>query len=363
MKKKNQKKMKLDKLIPKNWKWSSSPGTVKYVWKERKEKVNIEILNYNIDNLTEITVNDLSESLGYINKETVTWINVSWVHNEALINTIWELFNIHKLVLEDITNTTQRSKIEEYDDYIFVVLKMIYFSKEDNELIVEQVSLIVSDNYIISLQEIKWDVLDWLRERIKQVKWKIRNLWTDYLMYWIIDGIVDQYFNVIEAFSEKIEELEEELMVSSDNILLSKIYSLKKEIVFLKKSIWPLREVVLFLERWEHKLISDFTNLYFRDVYDHTIQVIETIETFRDLTSWLLDLYLSTVSNKMNEVMKVLTIFWAIFIPLTFIAGVYWMNFEYMPELWWEMSYPVFWIIIILNIVIMLYLFKRKKWL
>ena len=293
---------------------------------------------------------------------TVTWLNITGVHNETIIHEAGEIFNIHPLVLEDIANTTQRPKVEEYDDYLFLVIKMAYFSKETDEIVMEQVSLIIGKDYVISLQEKEGDILEGLRERIRNNKGKIRKLGSDYLMYGILDTVVDHYFSVLEYVGEQIEALEEQLMHSAGQELLTKIYSLKQELVYLRRSIWPMREVGNTLQRSEHDLFGDDTFVYLRDVYDHTIQVVETVETFRDMSSGMLDLYLSTVSNKMNEVMKLLTIFAAIFIPLTFISGVYGMNFEFMPELKWKFAYPVWWLIIIVLTLAMLLYFKKKKW-
>jgi magnesium transporter len=240
---------------------------------------------------------------------------------------------------------------------------MAYFNEDSDETILEQVSLIVGKDYVITLQEKEGDILDSLRERIRSNKGKIRKLGSDFLMYGIIDSIVDYYFTVLERIGEKMEDLEDQLLLSANQELLNKIYSIRQELVYLRKSIWPLREVVSTLHRDDYGLIGDNTQVYLRDVYDHTIQVVETLETFRETASGMLELYLSTVSNKMNEVMKVLTIFAAIFIPLTFLAGVYGMNFHYMPELSWKFSYPIWWIISVTLVVGMLFYFKKKKWL
>ena len=358
-----QNNLSLSKLLPKTHETRSSHGTIQYIWTEREDKVKINILHYNEADFFEKELSDINESQSFNENKMTKWINITWVHNEEIIQEIWEQYKIHPLVLEDISNTTQRAKVEEYDDYLFVIIKMIYFSKKTSELVIEQVSLIVGDNYVISLQEKEDDVFDWVRQRIHKKKGRICKSWSDYLMYAIIDAVVDQYFTVMEKMSEKIEYLEEKLLISPDQKILHEIYSLKKELLFIKKSVWPIREVISLLNKTESAIINESTLIYLRDLYDHSIQVIETIENFRDLTSWILDLYLSTISNKMNEVMKVLTVFAAIFIPLTFIAWVYWMNFKFMPELEWKYAYPVWWSIIIILTIIMLILFKKKKWL
>jgi magnesium transporter len=349
-------------LIPRFGKPASVPGTVEYIGKTREAPVRLHIMNYNETDFTEKDLASIEESLPFELSPAVTWLNIIGVHNENLIHRMGEIFNIHPLALEDIANTTQRPKVEEYEDYLYIILKMTYFNRESDETVIEQVSMLVGKDYVITLQEREGDILDSLRERIRNNKGKIRKQGSDFLMYGIIDTIVDYYFTVLERTGERMEELEEQLLLSATQELLNKIYSIKQELVFIRKAIWPLREVVSTLQRDEFELIGEDSQIYLRDVYDHAIQVVETVESFRETASSMLDLYLSTVSNKMNEVMKVLTIFAAIFIPLTFLAGVYGMNFK-MPELGWKFSYPVWWIITICLAVGMLIYFRRKKWL
>jgi magnesium transporter len=362
MKKSFLKRISITRLIPKTGKPASIPGTVKYVGKVREGPVKLHVLDYNETEYTEKELENISESLPFKESPNVTWLNISGVHDEKVIHEIGEIFKIHPLVLEDIANTTHRPKVEEHDDFLFIILKMSYFNMESREVVSEQVSLVVGKNYVISLQEKEGDILEGLRERIRNNRGKIRKLGSDYLMYGIMDSIVDHYFSVLEHIGEEIEEIEEQLLISANQELLSKIYALKQELVYLRRSIWPMREVVSLLQRSDYDLISDDINVYLRDVYDHTVQVAETVETFRDMSSGMLDLYLSTVSNRMNEVMKVLTIFAAIFIPLTFIAGVYGMNFEFMPELKWKFGYPVWWAIILILSIGMLIYFRKKRW-
>jgi len=353
----------ISKHIPKHGKSSSIPGTVKYVGKKREEPVRLHIMDYNATDFTETDIGKISECLPFKGSQTVTWLNVSGVHEETIIHDLGQVFEIHPLVLEDISNTTQRPKMEDHDNYLFVTIKMGYLNEGLKEITLEQVSLLIGNDFVISLQEKEGDILDSLRERIRQGKGKIRRMGSDYLMYCIIDTIVDNYFSILENVGEQIEGIEAELMLSADQHLLSKVYHLKHELAYLRRSVWPLREVVTTLQRTENKLIQQDTFLYLRDVYDHTVQVVETLETFREMSSGMLELYQSTVSNKMNEVMKVLTIFAAIFIPLTFAAGVYGMNFEFMPELKWRLAYPVWWIAIIIVTLAMLWYFKKKRWL
>jgi len=356
------KTLSISRLIPKTAKPSLVPGTVSYVGKEREEPVEYFILDYNETEFTEKDIGTIAESLPFKESPNVTWLNITGVHDEKVIREIGDVFEIHSLVLEDIANTTHRPKVEEYENYLFIVIKMAYFKADSGEIVMEQISLLVGKNYVISLQENGDDILDGLRERIRNNKGKIRKLGSDYLMYGIIDTIVDHYYTVLERIGEEIEEMEEQLIKSASQELLTRIYRLRQEVGYLRRSIYPMREVINSLQRTDHELINQETFIYLRDIYDHTIQVVETVETFREMSSGMLDLYLSTVSNRMNEVMKVLTIFAAIFIPLTFIAGVYGMNFEFMPELKWKLGYPIWWAITITLTIGMMIYFKKRRW-
>jgi len=357
------KQFNIARFVPRTGHPASIPGSVKYVGVERESPVRLHILDYNETDFTEKELETLQESLPFKESPSVTWLNISGVNDEKIIHEVGELFKIHPLVLEDIANTTQRPKIEEHDNFLFVIIKMSYLKVETREVVLEQISLLIGKDYVISLQEKEGDILEGLRDRIRNNKGKIRKLGSDYLMYGILDAVVDHYFSVLELIGEEIEDLEDQLLMSASQELLTKIYSLKKELVYVRRSIWPMRELVSRLQQNEYDLIGEHTFVYLRDVYDHTLQVVETLDTFREMSSGLLDLYLSTVSNKMNEVMKVLTIFAAIFIPLTFIAGVYGMNFKFIPGLESRLAFPVWWACIIFMVVGMIYFFKRKKWL
>jgi len=356
------KSIRISRHLPRMGKIASVPGTISYVGTKREAPVKLHIMNYNEKDFTEEYVSTVEECLPFKESPTVTWLDISGVHDEKIISDLGEKFSTHPLVLEDIGNTAHRPKVEEYDDYLFIIVKMAYFNPEAAQVTFEQVSLIVGKDYVISLQEREGDVLDELRERIRSSKGKVRRLGSDYLMYGILDAIVDNYYKVLESFGEQIEEMEMLLMKDADQQLLSRIYSLKHELVFMRKLIWPMREVVSSLQRTDNELVSESTAIYLRDIMDHTVHVVETVETFRDMTSGMLDLYLTTVSNKMNEVMKVLTIFAAIFIPLTFLAGVYGMNFKNMPEMRWGHSYLIWWIVTIILAVGMIIYFRKKKW-
>ncbi|MDT8271589.1 MAG: magnesium/cobalt transporter CorA, partial [Desulfomonilia bacterium] len=248
------------------------------------------------------------------------------------------------------------------ENYLFIVLKMLYLDDEDTGIQYEQVSLILGKNFVLSFQEAQQDVFEPLRDRIRTGKGRIRKMGADHLAYALLDAIVDHYYVVLEKLSDDIEALEEILVSNPSRETLQTIHGMKNEMLFLRKSIWPLREVLASLARAESSLIQANTVIYLRDVYDHTIQVVDTIEMFRDMISGMLDTYLSSISNRMNEVMKVLTIFASIFIPLTFIAGIYGMNFAYMPELEWRWSYPLLWGIMITLGVSMVIYFRNKKW-
>ena len=340
-----------------------TPGTLVHIGEKKIEKVRIRIIDYDETQLEEKEVKTVEEVFPFKDKPTITWINIDGLHDIEVIEKIGRHFGLHPLVLEDIVNTEQRPKLEDFGDHIFVVLKMLYYDKEKNELEAEQVSLIFGLNFVISFQERLGKIFEPLRERIRKGKGRVRKSGADYLAYALIDSIVDNYFVILEQFGERIEDTEQELATNPTQETLQTIRALKKEMIFLRKSIWPLREVVNSLERGESPLIHESTGIYLRDVYDHTIQIIDAVESYRDMLSGMLDVYLSSISNKMNEVMKVLTIFAAIFIPLTFVAGIYGTNFSFIPELEWQWSYFVFLAVLVLIGISMLAYFRRKKWL
>jgi magnesium transporter len=340
------------------------PGTLVHIGEKKAEKIKITIIDYDETQLQEKEAKAIEVCFPFKDLPTVTWVNIDGLHDIEVMEKIGKHFGLHPLVLEDVLNTDQRPKIEDFDDYIFVVLKMLCVDEDQEEIKAEQISIILGSNFVISFQERVGDIFDPLRERIRNAKGRIRKMGTDYLAYTLMDAIVDNYFTVLEKLGEKIEGMEEKLVTNPTPETLQTIHNLKREMIFLRKSVWPLREVVSRLERGESKLIKDSTGIYLRDVYDHTIQVIDTIETFRDMLSGMLDIYLSSISNRMNQVMKVLTIIATIFIPLTFVAGIYGMNFEYMPELKWHWFYPkAFWLVMIGVAGVMLVYFRRKKWL
>jgi magnesium transporter len=339
------------------------PGTLAYVGEKKVEKVIITVFDYNSEQYKEKELKSIEECFSYKDTPTVTWINIDGLHQVEIMEKIGNHFGIHPLIMEDILNTRQRPKMDDLEDYVYVVLKMLSYNEEDDVIDVEQTSIILGHNFVISFQEKEGDVFEPIRERIRKNKGRIRKMGADYLAYALVDSVVDNYFTILEKLWERIEFLEEELVENPSTQTLQEIYELKREMIFLRKSIWPLREVISELERGESSLIKESTGIYLRDVYDHTIQVIDTVETFRDMISGMLDVYLSSLSNKMNEVMKVLTIIATIFIPLTFLAGVYGMNFRYMPELEWHQGYfAVLFLMVIIFIGMVIY-FRKKKWL
>ena len=340
-----------------------TPGTLVHIGEKKIEKVRIRIIDYDETQLEEKEVKTVEECFTFKDKPTITWINIDGLHDIEVIEKIGRHFGLHPLVLEDIVNTEQRPKLEDFGDHIFVVLKMLYYDNDKNELEVEQVSLIFGLNFVISFQERLGKIFEPLRERIRKGKGRVRKSGADYLAYALIDSIVDNYFVILEQFGERIEDTEQELATNPTQEILQTIRAFKKEMIFLRKSIWPLREVVNSLERGESPLIHESTGIYLRDVYDHTIQIIDAVESYRDMLAGMLDVYLSSISNKMSEVMKVLTIFAAIFIPLTFVAGIYGTNFSFIPEFEWQWSYFVFLFVLVLIGISMLAYFRRKKWL
>jgi magnesium transporter len=338
------------------------PGTLVHTGEQRQSAASISVISFTPDGVAESRPSGFDQCKKPDSSQGVLWINLEGLHDLELIQHFGECYGLHPLVLEDIVNTSQRPKIEDYGDYIFIVARMIRLSK-DNVIETEQVSLVLGSGYLLSFQEgIDGDVFETVRERIRNGRGRIRTHNSDYLCYGLIDAIVDSYFSVLEGMGEQVEDIEEELAAGPTQQILKRIISLKREIIFMRKGVWPLREVTAALERGESDLISDTARIYFRDTYDHTIQVIDGVETFRDLLSGMLDLYLSSMSNRTNEIMKFLTVVGTIFLPLTFIVGVYGMNFKEIPELQWQYGYLYCWLFMLAIAMCMVFYFKRKRW-
>jgi magnesium transporter len=339
------------------------PGTLVHIGEKSDREIAISVIDYSEAGCEEKEIKVLKECFYYTDSTIVSWINVEGLHEIEIIRQMGDCQGLHPLVLEDILNTDQRPKVEDFGDYLYIVLKMLRIGAE-GEIVTEQVSLILGANFVISFQEgIEGDVFTSIRERLRSGKGKIRGMGADYLVYSLMDAVIDNYFVVLESVGERIEELEDEVVADPRPETVRKIHQLKREVILLRKAVWPLREVIGALERREFRLVSEQVVVYLRDLYDHTIQVIDTIEASRDMLAGMLDVYLSSISNRMNEIMKFLTIIGTIFIPLTFIAGVYGMNFQNMPELHWRWGYfGALGLMLAVSIFLLVY-FRRKNWL
>ena len=338
------------------------PGTVVFVGEQKVEEIRITLIDYDENQYNEREIENIEDIFPYKDTPSISWINIDGVHQVDVIEKLGDHFVLHPLLQEDVVNTHQRPKFDEFDDHLFIVLRMFFLNEVENKLEGEQISFIVGANFVISFQERPGDVFEQVRERLRNGKGRIRKKGSDYLAYCLIDAIVDSYYTILETLGEHIESLQEELVSEPKREDLQIIQDLKRDMLFFRKSVWPLREVIGGLVRSESTLIKQDVLVYVRDVYDHVIQAIDTIETYRDMLSAMLDIYLSSVGNRMNEVMKVLTIIATIFIPMTFLAGIYGMNFKYMPELEWRYAYLFFWIVVSVVLIAMISYFKRKKW-
>ena len=354
----------VEKVKKRSLKAGLPPGTLVHIGTKRVGESRIRIMDYDESSVREKEKAALQECIPFRDTDSVTWIDIEGLQDIHLLERLGESYGLHPLILEDILNTDQRPKSDDMDNYIYVVLKMLDYDPNSPEIISEQVSIVFGRNYVISLQEGReGDLFDPLRERIRTGKGRIRKQGPDYLAYSLLDTIIDRYFLILEKFAEQIETLEEKLISDPGPETLRQIHHLKKEMIFLRKSAWPLRELVYSLEKSDSDLIRPETKIFLRDIYDHAVHIIDSIETYREMLSSMLDIYLSSVSNRMNQVMKVLTIIATIFMPLTFLAGVYGMNFKFMPELGWRWGYPLL-ILIMLGVgAVMLYFFKKKNWL
>jgi magnesium transporter len=336
------------------------PGSLIFTGEQKLEKVTAVEFRYNSARYEETGI-DAATLVAEYPEENVYWLNITGLHDVEIIERIGKIFGFHILMLEDILHTDQRPKLEELKNGLFMVLRMATVIPETRVIQWEQVSLILQDNRVLTFQEYPRDVFESVRQRIREHRGQIRDQGADYLAYALIDAIVDHYFVALEVLGERLESLEERVINETDPELSYAIYQLKRDLIFIRKAVWPLREVIGSLERFELKFKPE-TFPFLRDLYDHTVQVIETVESYRDVLIGLRDTYLNTVSNRMNAIMQMLTIIATIFIPLTFIAGIYGMNFEWMPELKWRWAYPAVWIIMLCLAGLMLYLFKRKRW-
>jgi magnesium transporter len=340
------------------------PGSLVHIGERKQAHTRITMMDYEGDRFAEQTPEDVETVFPLRDEPTTSWINIDGVHDMEVIEKLGHHFLVHPLTLEDAVNTSQRPKVEEFDDYIYVVLKMLQYDEDTERVSAEQVSLVLGHNFLVSFQEVEGDVFAGVRDRIRKGRGRIRNGGSDYLAYALIDCVVDHYFVVLEHLGERIEALESKLYDADGSTdLLRDTFNLKQEMIYLRKQIWPLRETLSRFHKTDHPLIQDKNRVFFADVYDHLVQGLEVIESLRDVLSSLHDLYISITGQRMNEIMKVLTIIATIFIPITFVAGIYGMNFDVMPELKWRWGYVAVWGIFGVITAGMLLYFKRHKWL
>jgi len=339
------------------------PGTLVHVGEEKAEAVRITVIDYDEQSFQEKQVTNIEECFEFKTTPTITWVNIDGIHNIEIIEKIGRHYELHPLLLEDIVTTWQRPKFEDFEKYLFIVIRMLNYNEQKQAIESEQMSLVLGKNFVISFQETIGDVFDQIRDRIRTGKGRHRKMGADYLSYSLIDAIVDNYFAILERVGEKIDAMQEDLVAERMEKTAEEIIKFKKEILQLRKSIWPLRELISGLQRSETELISEPTRVYLRDVYDHAVQVIDTVEGFRDMVSMTLEAYVSAISNNLNAIMKVLAVIATIFMPLSFIASLYGMNFKYMPELHWRWGYPVVLIVMVVATAGMVLYFRKKKWL
>ena len=339
------------------------PGTLIHVGNRVADDVKLSIIDYNSSDINQSQTTAQVDCSNYKTDNSVSWINVDGLHSIELISDLGKQFKLHNLLLEDILNTNHRPNVEAYEQHVFLTLKMLGISEKGNEVVSEQVSFVLGDNWLLSFQEQEGDLFDSVRSRLIEGKGNIRKNGADYLLYALVDTIVDNYFFVAEYFNEQTEIIEEKVLNNPDTSALQDIQRMKKMLIQFRKSISPLREAISSLQKDNLPQIKPNTNRYLRDVYEHIIQVNDSIDSQRDLLASIMDLYMSGESNKMNKTMQVLTIIATIFIPMTFVAGIYGMNFDHIPELHWANGYQMFWVLMGLIVVAMVIFFRRKKWL
>ena len=339
------------------------PGSLVHIGERKTEEVKITVFDYSEDSFEETVGKSIEDCSSFDEKPHVRWIKVDGIHNVEILEKIGECFGLHPLTVEDILNTDQRPKMEDFDLYLYIVLRMLGYEEGENRLKVDQVSLIVSSGLVISFQERETHAFRPIIERLHNGKGRIRKAGADYLAYGLLDAVVDNYFLALERIGENIEDLEEEIATNPRQDTLHSIHKLRSEMILLRRSVWPLGEVVNNIVLGDSPLIDAPSKLYFKDVYDHIVHATDTIETYREMLTEMLTMYLSAVSNRLNEVMKVLTVIATIFMPLTFIAGIYGMNFLHMPELNWRWGYPLVLLLMLSVAVCMLAWFRKKRWL
>ncbi|MFH2059565.1 MAG: magnesium/cobalt transporter CorA [Pseudomonadota bacterium] len=340
-----------------------SPGTLIHVGEKKVEKTRITIMDYDSGQIRESEVTQIEACFPFKDEPSVTWINIDGLDETEPIEKIGKYFEVHPLILEDILHTKTRPKIEAFDNFIYIVFKILYYDEAKEEILDEQFSIILGANFVISFQERESTIFNPLKDRIRNEKGRIRKKGADYLTYALVDTVVDNYFIILEILEDKIEALDEELFTSMSKETFHSINNMKRKLIGLRKAITPLREIVNTVQKQDFSLIEESNLIFFKDIYDHVLQIQETIDIYRELVSGMHETFLANVNSKMNEIMKTLTITATIFIPLTFVAGIYGMNFKYMPELEWRWGYFGIWGVIAGIVGIMFYYFKKKDWL
>ena len=339
-----------------------SPGSLVHIGEVSDTIPHLSALRYHPGGAEDLSlVDDVEKLAATVTPQSVTWINLDGLHDVELIKSLGSAFSLHPLVMEDILDTDHRPKLEASDGFLLLIAKKLTFSPDSDDIVSEQISIIVGSGYVISFQEKPGPLFDALRQRILTDQGRVRKMGADYLAYRLLDTIVDHYFLLLEQMGDRVETLEDQLLTKPDRQLLHRIHLTKREMILLRRAVWPLREVIGGLQR-DLTLITPAVQPFLRDLYDHTIQIIDTVETYRDVITGLLDLYLSSISNRMNEIMKVLTIMSTLFIPLTFLVGVYGMNFDYLPELHWRWGYFALWGVMLSCVGGMFVFFRRKGW-
>ncbi len=339
------------------------PGTIHYTGFKADKPLSLELFGYTKDKLEHLELFSIEDALGYHKKGHIFWLNFNGLNHVEEIGIVGKHYNLHPLVLEDIANVTQRPKLDEYEDYLFIIVKMLYYDQKEN-LVVEQISFVLGEDFVLSFQESEGDVLDPVRDRLKKSQGRVRFMHADYLLFALIDSIIDHYYTILESLGDKIEGLESDLfngMEKPDTV--QRIQELKREVLRVRRAVLPLRELVNKIEKYDNRLITSNSKIYYRDLYDSIIQISEQIDIYREMIWGLMDMHMNALSMKMNQVMKVLTVMASIFIPMTFLAGIYGMNFENIPELKYHYGYYIFWGVMILIVLGMIIYFRRKKWL
>jgi len=340
-----------------------APDEIFFRGEKKTDDVLLRVIDFDSANQHEIIVQSVDEVLSYQTKESVTWFNIDGLHDENLMKQISQGFNLENLIIADVLNTNNRSKVHEYSNCIYLNIKMLRQEEKTNLVTVENLSLILTDSILISFQESKGDVFEPIRERIRNQKRRIRNSGTDYLLFALLDIVIDNYIYVISKLGEKIEDLEDELLQKPNQNVIKQINSYKRELNFLRKNINPTKEMILALVKMESNFIDNKNDVHFKELLSNINQAIETSDSYREILSDQLNIYHTTISSKLNDIMKFLTVFSVIFIPLTFIAGIYGTNFDNVPELHYKYSYHIMWIVMIVIAVSMLFYFNKKRWL